>query len=61
LERYEIITILNDILSPSQIVIAKNLKWVRDNLSHGKPLSAENISVACENWERVLERANVSL
>lgn len=54
-EWYELITILGNALSPSQIGLAKSLKWVRDSLSHGKPLSAESIKSACENWERVLD------
>jgi len=50
-EWFEMITLLEGALPLSRIRIMKDLKWVRDSLSHGKTISKDNIKSLCEVWE----------
>lgn len=50
-EWFEMITLLEGVVPLSRIRIMKDLKWVRDALSHGKAISPDNIKNLCEMWE----------
>jgi predicted kinase len=54
-EWYEMITLLENAVPAARIQNMKDLKWVRDSLSHGKSLSRENINRLCDLWENVLD------
>lgn len=50
-EWFEMITLLEGAIPFSNIRIMKDLKWVRDSLSHGKTIDKDNIKNLCEIWE----------
>jgi predicted kinase len=54
-EWYEMITLLENAIPTTRTQNMKDLKWVRDSLSHGKTLSRENIKRLGEIWEQVLD------
>jgi predicted kinase len=54
-EWFEMITLLENAIPATRIQNMKDLKWVRDSLSHGKALSRENINRLCDLWEQVLD------
>ncbi|MCW2117157.1 MULTISPECIES: AAA family ATPase [Bradyrhizobium] len=50
-EWFEMITLLDGAVPLSHLRIMKDLKWVRDSLSHGKTIDKDNIKNLCEVWE----------
>jgi predicted kinase len=54
-EWFEMITLLENAIPATRIQNMKDLKWVRDSLSHGKALSRQNINRLCDLWEQVLD------